>query len=169
MNAALALLRRLEAFLLAVLMLGMSFLYTFNVALRDLAPQFASLFSWVDEVCLFGLAWLVFLGLGLTLERGRQISMTAFLGAFAPGLRRGVKLVIDLTGLGFSLYIAQVAWTVTLLVLRSGQVSPTLDISMVWLYGPMPIGFALLALRYALEAFRVTDRHALEIDPMLRL
>ena len=169
MTTVLALLRRLEAFLLAVLMLAMSFLYTFNVLVRDLVPQFAALFSWVDEVCLFGLAWLVFLGLGLTLDRGRHISMTALLGLLAPGLRRGTKLVIDLVGLAFTLYIAQVSWTVTLLVLRSGQVSPTLDISMVWLYGPMPLGFALLALRYALEALRVTDRHAIEIDPMLRL
>lgn len=169
MNAALAFVRRLEGFLLAVLMLAMSFIYTLNVLVRDLAPQFASRFAWIDEVCLFGLAWMVFLGLGLTLERGRHISMTALLGRFAPGLRRGARLVIDLVGLAFSLYIAQVCWTVTVLVLNSGQVSPTLNISMVWLYGPMPAGFALLGLRYALEAFGVTDRHAIEIDPMLRL
>jgi len=168
-NRALAFVRRLEGFLLAVLMLAMSFVYTFNVLVRDVVPRFASYFAWIDEVCLFGLAWMVFFGLGLTLERGRHISMTAVLGALAPGLRRGTKLVIDLVGLAFSLYIAHVCWTVAVLVLRSGQVSPTLDVSMVWLYGPMPIGFLLLALRYALEAFRVTDRHAIEVDPMLRL
>jgi C4-dicarboxylate transporter DctQ subunit len=168
-NAALALLRRLEGFLLAVLMLAMSFAYTFNVVVRDLTPQFASRFAWIDEASLFGLAWMVFLGLGLTLERGRHISMTALLGLLNPGLRRGTKLAIDLVGLAFSLYIAHVCWTVTVLVLNSGQVSPTLNVSMVWLYGPMPAGFALLGLRYALECFGVTDRHATEVDPMLRL
>ncbi len=40
---------------------------------------------------------------------------------------------------------------------------------MSWLYGPMPVGFALLALRYALEAFGVTDRHKVQVDPMLQL
>ena len=169
MNRALATLRRLEGFLLAVLMLAMSFAYTFNVLVRDITPQYAANFSWIDEVSLFGLAWLVFLGLGLTLERGRHISMTALLSALAPRVRRGVKLLIDLVGLGFSLYIAHVCWTVTILVLNSGQVSPTLNVSMVWLYGPMPAGFLLLGLRYGLECFGVTDRHAIEIDPMLRL
>lgn len=165
----LSVLRRLESFLLGALMLAMSFAYTFNVLVRDLTPQYASRFAWIDEASLFGLAWTVFLGLGLTLERGRHIGMTALLNAFAPGARRATKLVIDLTGLVFSLYIAHICWTVTVLVLKSGQVSPTLNVSMIWLYGPMPAGFLLLALRYALELFGASDRHRTDVDPMLRL
>ena len=162
-------LRRLEAFLLGALMLAMSFAYTFNVLVRDLTPKYASSFAWIDEASLIGLAWTVFLGLGLTLERGRHISMTALLNMLAPRLRRAVKLAIDLAGLAFSLYIAHICWAVTVLVLKSGQVSPTLNVSMIWIYGPMPAGFALLGLRYALELFGAADRHKLEIDPMLRL
>ncbi len=169
MTPALALLRRLEAALLGALMLGMSFLYTLNVLVREAAPAYASRIAWIDEVCLFGLAWVVFFGLGITLERGRHIGMSALLRRLAPRTRRGVKLAVDLAGLGFSLYIAHVCFTVTLLVLRTGQVSPTLGVSMSWLYGPMPAGFALLALRYALEAFGVTDRHKVQVDPMLQL
>jgi len=162
-------LRRLEALLLGVLMLAMSLLYTLNVLVRDLASAYASRFAWIDELCLFGLAWVVFLGLGLTLERGRHLGMTALLQGLAPRLRRGVKLAIDLTGLAFSLYIAHICYTVTLLVLQSGQVSPTLGVSMSWLYGPMPLGFVLLALRYALELFGVSDRHKVQVDPMLQV
>jgi len=62
-----------------------------------------------------------------------------------------------------------ICFTVTLLVLQSGQVSPTLGVSMSWLYGPMPLGFALLALRYALELFGVSDRHKVQVDPMLHV
>lgn len=169
MGRALALLRRLEAALLGALMLGMSVLYTFNVLVRELAPAYASRIAWIDEVCLFGLAWVVFFGLGLTLERGRHISMTAVLRRLAPGLRRAAKGVIDLAGLAFSLYIAHICFTVTVLVLQSGQVSPTLGFSMSWLYGPMPVGFALLGLRYALELFGASDRHKVHVDPMLQL
>lgn len=162
-------LKQLEAALLGALMLAMSLAYTLNVLVRDLAAAYASRIAWIDELCLFGLAWVVFLGLGITLERGRHIGMTALLQGLAPRLRRSVKLVIDLTGLALSLYIAHVCFTVTVLVLRSGQVSPTLGISMSWLYGPMPVGFALLGLRYALELFGVSDRHKVQVDPMLQL
>lgn len=164
MRQALAVLGRLEGFLLGALMLAMSFAYSVNVLIRELAASYASRFAWIDEVCLFGLAWMVFLGMGLALERGRQIAMTSLLLKFTPGLRRGIKFVIDLTGLAFSLYIAQVCFDVTLLVMKSGQVSPTLNVSISWLYGPMPVGFLLLGLRYALELAGASNRLAAEPD-----
>ena len=40
----------------------------------------------------------------------------------------------------------------------TGQNSPTLGISAGILYGSLPAGFALLALRYALSLFGLIDR-----------
>jgi C4-dicarboxylate transporter DctQ subunit len=133
-------------------MIAMAALYAFNVAVREFAPNQAARFAWIEEACLFGLAWVVFLALGLTLERARHIAMTSLLERLAPKLERGVRLAIDLTGLAFSLYIAKLALDITFFVLRSGQSSPTLDVSMAWLYAAMPVGFVLLALRYVLRA-----------------
>jgi C4-dicarboxylate transporter, DctQ subunit len=147
----LELLRGIERGLIAGLMILMALVYAFNVAVRELASTQAAKFAWIEEACLFALAWVVFLGLGLALERGRHIAMTSLLQRLAPGMRRGIKLAIDLTGLAFSLYIAKIALDITAFVVRSGQSSPTLEISTGWLYAAMPVGFALLALRYALE------------------
>ena len=160
MRAVLDILRRLERAVIASLMILMAAAYAFNVVVRELAAAYASRFAWIEALCLFGLAWVVFLGLGLTLERGRQIAMTSLLERLAGGARRSVKLAIDLTGLAFSLYVAKLAFDITLLVVRSGQVSPTLDVSMGWLYAAMPAGFVLLALRYALELAQASDRLA---------
>lgn len=131
-------------------MLLMAFAYAMNVAVRELAPSYAARFAWIEEACLFALAWVVFLGLGLALERGRHIAMSTLVERLAPGTRRGVRLAVDLTGLAFSLYVAKLALDITLFVVRSGQESPTLEVSMGWLYAAMPVGFVLLALRYAL-------------------
>jgi C4-dicarboxylate transporter DctQ subunit len=144
-------LRWIERGAVAALMIAMALAYAFNVAVRELAPTHASTFAWIEEACLFSLAWVVFLGLGLALERGRHIAMTSLLERFAPRLRRALKLAIDLAGTLFSLYIAKLGLDITLFVVRSGQLSPTLDASMGWLYAAMPAGFVLLALRYALE------------------
>lgn len=160
MRAVLETLRRLERAAVASLMILMALAYAFNVAVRELAATYAASFAWIEEACLFALAWVVFLGLGLALERGRHIAMTSLLERFAPGLRRSLKLVIDITGLAFSLYIAKLALDITVFVVRSGQLSPTLDVSMGWLYAAMPAGFVLLALRYVLELFAAQGRYA---------
>jgi C4-dicarboxylate transporter DctQ subunit len=144
----------------------MSILYTANVLVRQFAVQFASKIAWIEEVCLFGLVWMVFLGLGLALEQGRHIAMTSVLLRFGFHTRRTLKIVIDLVGLVFSLYVAQICFEITLAVLKTKQVSPTLNISISWLYGPMPVGFLALGLRYALELLGA-DRHSREQDPTL--
>ncbi|MGQ0663845.1 MAG: TRAP transporter small permease [Pseudomonadota bacterium] len=158
----LAALRLAERGCLAALMIAMSALYTFNVAVRFLVPSLSFAFAWIDEATLFALAWSVFLGLGLALERGRHIALTRLLDGLARGPRRRLIALINLTGLLFSLYIAKLGLDITLFVLASGQTSPTLNVSMAWLYAAVPIGFALLGLRYLLALVGRGDRFALE-------
>jgi C4-dicarboxylate transporter DctQ subunit len=139
-------------------MIVMSGLYFVNVVVRNVFPSLASRVVWIEEAALFLLGWMVFLGLGLTLERGRHIAMVAVLDTVRPSLRKLWFRLINLSGLIFSLYIAFIGYELTLFVLRSGQVSPTLDISVAFLYGSIPVGFLLLAFRYGLELIGVTDR-----------
>lgn len=151
-------LRLLEGRLLALLMLAMVALYGFNVGVRGLTPAFASQVAWIDEATRFALVWSVFLALGAALERGRHVAMTTLLERFPPRARAAIARLIDLAGLLFSLYIARLGMDITLFVLRSGQISPTLDISMAWLYAVVPVGFGLLALRYALALAGLAPR-----------
>ncbi len=160
LHKALQALRLIERSLLAGLMLAMSFAYVINVAVRNLVPSVAPQLAWIEEATLISLAWVVFLGLGLALERGRHIAMSAFLERMRGPARAWIIGAINLVGLLFSLYIAKIGLDISLFVYRSGQVSPTLNISMAWLYGVVPAGFVLLALRYGLELARRSHRVA---------
>ena len=158
-------LRRVEGVVLGAIMLAMSFAYTFNVLVRDLVPALAPQFAWIEELCLFGLVWMIFLGLALGLEGGRHIGMRMVLARMPPARQRAAKLVVNLSGLIFAAYLAKIGVEITIFVANSGQRSPTLDISMSWLYVVMPVGFGLLALRYLRELVTSADRFAIKLDP----
>ena len=159
-------LRGMEGAVLGAIMLAMSFAYTFNVAVREVAPSFAPKLAWIEELCLFGLVWMIFLSLALALEGGRHIGMRMVLTRMPPTSQRAAKLVINLAGLVFAAYLAKIGYDITVFVANSGQRSPTLDISMLWLYIVMPVGFGLLALRYLLDVVTPADRFAVEVDPV---
>jgi C4-dicarboxylate transporter DctQ subunit len=152
-------LRKIEGNFLSLLMIVMALLYAFNIAVRELATRYAARFDWIEEATLFALAWIVFLGLGLTLDAGRHIAMTALFKRLPAHLRKLLGKLIDFTGLCFCLYIAWVGYSITVFVAKSGQISTSLGISMAWLYAPMPVGFALLALRYLVDFLGITDRY----------
>lgn len=149
-GGALAGLRLVERALLAGILLLLSAAFILNIAVRSLLPAYASALAWVDEFGVFALAWVVFLGLGLALERRQHIAMTALRQSSGPAMRRGVVLLVNLTGLAASLYLAKLGLDIAMLVARSGQISPILNVSMVWLYAVVPIGFLFLGLRYLL-------------------
>jgi len=161
LQSTLRILRMVERALLAGLMLAMSFAYVINVIARNLLPAFAPQLAWIEEATLIALAWVSFLGLGLALERGRHISMSALLERIKGPAKPWIIGAINLVGLLFSLYIAKLGMDISVFVYKSGQVSPTLNVSMVWLYGVMPVGFVLLALRYALELAGCSSRFGL--------
>ena len=165
LQSALQVLRTIERALLGGLMLAMSLAYVVNVIARNLVPALAPQLAWIEEATLIALAWVSFLGLGLALERGRHIAMSAFIGRIRGPAKAWIMGTINLVGLLFSLYIAKIGMDISVFVYKSGQVSPTLNLSMIWLYGVMPVGFVLLASRYALELAGCTRRFSLAREP----
>lgn len=157
--------RRIEAWLLGALMLLVSFAYGVNVLLRETFPQLGPSLAWIEEAALIGLVWMVFFGLALGLEQGRQIAMGSVLARLGATLQRRTKLLVNVLGVAFSLYLSKIGYDITVFVANSGQTSPTLGVSMAWMYVVMPIGFALLALRYLLEIVTPADRYRVELDP----
>ena len=151
-------LRVVERTFIALIMIGMSVLFFVNVAVRFTSPRLATELAWIEEATLFAFAWMVFIGLGLTLERRRHIAMTSFLDSRSPAVARAIQRVINLAGLAFCIFLTKSSFDLALFIYDSGQVSPTLGFSVVGLYAPLPIGFALLALRYLLELLGIQDR-----------
>jgi C4-dicarboxylate transporter DctQ subunit len=160
----LRILRAIERRFIAICMIAMSAAYFVNVLVRELYPTIAASFAWIEDATLIAFGWLIFVGLGLALERGRHITMTAMSDRLAPSQRYWLRKVLDAIGFLFAGYIAVLGYELTAFVVHSGQVSPTLDISVGFLYAAVPVGFALLALRYLLELIGVTERDSAPAD-----
>ena len=150
--------RAVERAFIAIVMLAMSLLYFLNVVAREASPRLATDLAWIEEATLFALAWLVFVGLGLALEQRRHITMSALRDRLPMGVQRWLQVLINLTGLAFSAFLAKISVDLTVFILHSGQISPTLGVTMALLYGSVPVGFALLSLRYLLELLHLQDR-----------
>jgi C4-dicarboxylate transporter DctQ subunit len=154
--------RTAERIFLAVIMIAMSVLFFVNVVARETSPKLAVELAWIEEATLFALAWMVFVGLGLTLERRRHIAMSAYLDSLPPAVVRVLHKLINLSGLVFCVLLAKFSFDFALFTYRSGQISPTLGFSMIGLYAPLPLGFALLGLRYLLELIGVQNRFGIK-------
>ncbi|NDV27609.1 TRAP transporter small permease [Desulfovibrio sp. JC010] len=151
--------RIIERVLIISINLVMVGLYTFNVLVREITPQYSSTFAWIDEATRLLMVWAVFLALGLALERGRQVAVTTLFEKMPDLPRKIISILINLTGTVFSCYLVWLGIALVKFVMRTGQLSPTLGLPMYWLYIAPSIGFGLLTLRYLLELLNINDRH----------
>ena len=150
--------RLAERAFLVTLFLTMVILFFGNVVAREIGGTFASKFAWIEEAVRFMNVFLVFIALGLALEKGRHDGIDTLRDRLPAKIRTFLLKIIDGVGFLFSIYLAWLGIGLVKLVLMTGQRSPTLDIPVGWVYSAPVIGFGLLALRFALSFFGVIDR-----------
>jgi len=141
----------------AIFMIAMTLLYGFNVVIRTVLPQYAATFAWIEEASRYMMVWVVFLATGIALEVGRHILIDMWWGRLGPRARRVVFALIDLTGIVFSVWMAVLSVRLTLFIAGTGQTSPTLGMPAYPLYVAPAVGFASLAVSFALRLFSVRD------------
>jgi len=101
-------------------------------------------FQWYDEVARLCFVWMVFLGAASAVRRGAHFRLHLLIDRFGPGLRRATDLVVGLLVVVFGGVL--VAGGLAMWPVARRQVTDSLELSMLWFYGALPVGGALMIL-----------------------
>ena len=101
-------------------------------------------FQWYDEVARLSFVWMIFLGAAVAVRRGAHFRLSLLVDRLRPAARRRVELVVTLVVIAFAAVL--VAGGIAILPVARRQVTDALEISMVWFYGALPVGGALMIL-----------------------
>jgi TRAP-type transport system small permease protein len=101
-------------------------------------------FQWYDEVARLCFVWMIFLGAAVAVRRGAHFRLHLLIDRFGASARRRVDLVVTVIVIAFAAVL--VAGGVAIAPLARRQVTDALEISMLWFYGALPVGGALMIL-----------------------
>lgn len=96
----------IELILAALLALSITLLILLNVITRSIG---AALF-WVDELAIYAMAWMTFLGASAALHFGHTIVVTILTDSLPPLLRRATSKLVDVIVLAFALFMVWFCW-----------------------------------------------------------
>jgi len=97
---------RIETAVAALLAAAVAGLILLNVATRTAG---AALF-WVDELAIYAMVWMAFLGASITVARRSSVSVTFLTDALPPEMRRFLARLIDFLVLAFALFLIWLTW-----------------------------------------------------------
>jgi TRAP-type C4-dicarboxylate transport system permease small subunit len=101
-------------------------------------------FQWYDEVARLCFVWMVFLGAAVAVRRGAHFRLHLLVDRLGPRLRRATELVVALLVAVWGGVL--VAGGIAMYPLARRQVTDSLELSMLWFYGALPVGGALMIL-----------------------
>ncbi|HEY7205800.1 MAG TPA: TRAP transporter small permease [Methylomirabilota bacterium] len=101
-------------------------------------------FQWYDEVARLCFVWMVFLGAAVAVRRGAHFRLHLLIDRFAPRGRRVVDVVVAVLVLVFGAVL--VAGGIAMYPVARRQVTDSLELSMLWFHGALPVGGALMIL-----------------------
>jgi TRAP-type transport system small permease protein len=131
---------RLMELLGALALLAIVALVLASITMRNLNIQFLAAY----EVTRILFLWMAFVGITVAFKRGAHVRVEVFLNLFPYWLRRGANVVTTALALGFFVYTAYVGFD--LLAIVRTQRMPSSGLSALWLYLPVFVSFAVMAL-----------------------
>lgn len=137
---------QLERFMVGGLLIMITAILFANVVLRYV---FSSNLGWAEELARYSVVWITMIGTSLCVARGSHISVDALSNYLSMRGQKIQQAVVLLLGLLATLVAFYYSLQITLKVTKLGQMSSTLGVPMTYVYGALPVGFGLAALRYA--------------------
>lgn len=112
-------------------------------------------FVWALELVSFLFAWLIFIGMSYGVRTGSHIGMDAAVKMLGPRTGRFVTAVATLLCIAYSVIVFIGSWNYVGMIYQIGNYAQDLPIP-VWIPRlALPLGFALLTLRFCEVLYRV--------------
>lgn len=141
-----------EDAMLVIGILSAAIVLFINVVLRNIA---SSSLIWAEEYAKFSIIWVTFGGCGAAVREKAHMNISALYDVVGKNAQKVLDIFIALAGFAFSVFMIIYGIQLTIKTITTAQVSPTMMLPMWIIYVSVPIGAALMALRFAAECIRI--------------
>jgi len=111
--------------------------------------------TWAEELARGCFIWMVLLGLSFVERNDEPIKITILRDLMSCPVQKVINVLAMVLSLVFCVICSYYGIDRVLFLMKSGQIAPGLQISMVWFYLAMPVGFVLTTIVYLLKFIRL--------------
>ncbi|MBY0223168.1 TRAP transporter small permease [Sporosarcina aquimarina] len=134
----------LERVILFILLLIMTVVIVLQVFMRYVVE---SSLTWSEELARFCFVWLIYIGISYGVKKAKHIRVEALLSVFKRRGKYVINMIAYLLFLFFALFAVYYGFSIYQVIKDTGQVAPSIRISMSIMYLGMPVGMLLTSFR----------------------
>lgn len=111
--------------------------------------------TWAEEAIRYAIVWVTFFGGSICVRNKMHVGIDIFVMYAPKTLRRILSAFAQFSGAVFTAFVTYYGWQITLLVVETAQKSPAMLMPMWMVYISMPIGSALMTIRFLAMAWAI--------------
>lgn len=105
-------------------------------------------FTWLEEVQLACMVWIVYGGAGAAFRAGNQVAIEMFVDMLPEKYQKVVSVFISIVVVAVVAFLFYQSFGYLEIFMRSGRATPMLKIPYVAIYGIAPVSFVLMVVSY---------------------
>ena len=109
---------------------------------------FNSSFYWAEEVVIYSIICMSFVGASMGVRHGTHISVDILNAIVSPAINRYLHIIAAILGLVFAGFMIYFGFQLFFNTLNRGQLTAALRLPMAWFYLPIGVSGILLVFRY---------------------
>lgn len=119
-------------------------------------------FTWLEEVQLACMVWIVYAGAGVAFRAGNQVAIEMIVDLMPKGMQKMMEIFISIVVVVVLGYLFYQSLGYIGIFLRSGRATPMLKIPYALIYGIGPVSFVLMVISYFYALFKGVKSEAKE-------
>lgn len=119
-------------------------------------------FTWLEEVQLACMVWIVYAGAGAAFRAGNQVAIEMIVDLMPKGMQKVMEVFISVVVLAVIGYLFYQSLGYVALFIKSGRSTSMLKIPYSVIYGIAPVSFVLMVISYFYALFKGVKSEAKE-------
>ncbi|MEY8560796.1 TRAP transporter small permease [Jeotgalicoccus halotolerans] len=131
---------KIEDYFVGIMIIIATCLLFTNIILRYF---FNANTTWAEEFVRYSMIWITFIGMAICFRKGIHFSVDFLLNSLTGKGNRTLQIIINLISIFFISLLIFYGAEITLFNINSGQITPSLEIDIFWIYLAIPVGAGL--------------------------
>jgi C4-dicarboxylate transporter, DctQ subunit len=121
-----------------------------NIVLRYV---FSANTTWAEEFIRYAMIWITFIGCSVCFGKGLHVGIDFFLEFVSKKWNVIIGIIVNFVSIVLMIFLIMYGTELVKFSMNTGQITPSLQIQMYWVYLAIPLGAALSLIHLLLNVF----------------
>ncbi|MGP4105967.1 TRAP transporter small permease [Virgibacillus sp. L01] len=132
-----------------------------NIVLRY---SFDANTTWAEEFIRYAMIWIAFIGSSICFRRGIHVGVDLLIKSVSKVGKKVLQVYINIIAVVFMIFLIKFGFDLVIFSMDTGQITPSLEIKMYWIYLAIPIGAILSIVHIITQTINLLRNYQTSLD-----